>query len=251
RRFVRTRHLGADDGVPRQAGMLRHTHGEADIRVRARADDVAALEPRQALHDVRPRLETMPDRNEVLDILLGEALDVVLIEQLLEALAMEHVQDRVGAPARADLLHGRLVKTTPVVSELLPVAVQGTRITERRQLTNTAPAPVDDGAEYVEYQRLHLILCSHPLHTPFACRRLLGRGALQPIRDAMPAGVPSVPLRTHAAGCSRATADCQSSAIIAAAFSAIISVGEFVLPDVMVGMTEASAIRSPSRPCAL
>ena len=32
---------------------------------------------------------------------------------------------------------------------------------------------------------------------------------------------------------------------MAAAFSAIISVGELVLPDVMVGITEASATRRP------
>ena len=35
---------------------------------------------------------------------------------------------------------------------------------------------------------------------------------------------------------------------MAAAFSAIISVGELVLPEVMVGITEASATRRPSRP---
>jgi hypothetical protein len=44
-------------------------------------------------------------------------------------------------------------------------------------------------------------------------------------------------------------ADTMSSGrIIAAAFSAIISVGELVLPDVMVGMMEASATLSPSSP---
>ena len=39
-----------------------------------------------------------------------------------------------------------------------------------------------------------------------------------------------------------------SSRIIAAAFSAIIRVGELVLPEVMVGMMEASATRRPARP---
>jgi hypothetical protein len=39
-----------------------------------------------------------------------------------------------------------------------------------------------------------------------------------------------------------------SSRIIAAAFSAIIAVGVLVLPEVMVGMTDASATRSPARP---
>ena len=33
-----------------------------------------------------------------------------------------------------------------------------------------------------------------------------------------------------------------------AAFSAIIKVGEFVFPDVMVGITDASAILSPDNP---
>jgi len=39
-----------------------------------------------------------------------------------------------------------------------------------------------------------------------------------------------------------------SSEIIAAPFSAIIMVGELVLPDVITGITEASTTRRPSRP---
>ena len=39
-----------------------------------------------------------------------------------------------------------------------------------------------------------------------------------------------------------------SSSTIAAAFSAIIKVGALVLPEVMVGITDASAIRSPATP---
>src|SRR3546814_1919037 len=35
---------------------------------------------------------------------------------------------------------------------------------------------------------------------------------------------------------------------MSAAFSAIIRVGELVLPEVMVGITEASAMRRPARP---
>ena len=40
----------------------------------------------------------------------------------------------------------------------------------------------------------------------------------------------------------------RSSRIIAAPFSAIIAVGVFVFPEVIVGMTEASATRSPAMP---
>jgi hypothetical protein len=39
-----------------------------------------------------------------------------------------------------------------------------------------------------------------------------------------------------------------SSMIIVAAFSAIIAVGVLVLPDVIVGITEASATRNPAIP---
>jgi hypothetical protein len=40
----------------------------------------------------------------------------------------------------------------------------------------------------------------------------------------------------------------ESSRIIAAAFSAIMAVGVLVLPEVMVGITEASTMRSPASP---
>jgi hypothetical protein len=40
----------------------------------------------------------------------------------------------------------------------------------------------------------------------------------------------------------------ESSRIIAAPFSAIIAVGVLVLPDVMVGITEASITRNPAIP---
>src|ERR1700690_3182775 len=39
-----------------------------------------------------------------------------------------------------------------------------------------------------------------------------------------------------------------SASIISAAFSAIIKVGELVLPEVIRGITEASAMRRPARP---
>src|SRR3990167_6276982 len=42
--------------------------------------------------------------------------------------------------------------------------------------------------------------------------------------------------------------DFASSKIIAAPFSAIIMVGELVLPEVIDGITEASATRTPSMP---
>ena len=40
----------------------------------------------------------------------------------------------------------------------------------------------------------------------------------------------------------------ESARIIAAPFSAIIAVGVLVLPDVIVGITEASATRKPAMP---
>ena len=43
-------------------------------------------------------------------------------------------------------------------------------------------------------------------------------------------------------------ARCASSMIIAAPFSAIIAVGVLVLPEVIVGITDASMTRSPARP---
>ncbi len=43
--------------------------------------------------------------------------------------------------------------------------------------------------------------------------------------------------------------DCRSARIISAPRSAIITVGELVLPEVIVGMIEASTTRRASMPC--
>src|SRR5581483_10984170 len=90
-------------------------------------------------------------------------------------------------------------------------------------------------------------------------RRLLGPGQLLPVAVAHP-GQDRIE-RTRA-GCARRSDGVRprgkapapaparaSSAIMAAAFSAIIRVGELVLPEVMVGMMEASATLRPWSPC--
>ena len=66
----------------------------------------------------------------------------------------------------------------------------------------------------------------------------------------------AVTVRPASGGCGSAVDLClmpeaaglRSSRIIAAPFSAIIMVGELVLPDVIVGITEASTTRSRSSP---
>ena len=75
-------------------------------------------------------------------------------------------------------------------------------------------------------------------------RRLVGAGLAPSRQRNAPAGMfdpKAMPVRHGAAAR-------ESSRIIAAPFSAIIAVGVLVLPDVMVGITEASTTRSPARP---
>src|SRR5664280_2842698 len=67
-------------------------------------------------------------------------------------------------------------------------------------------------------------------------RRMLPRIALRSIRA------------TGFRGYDDAVCYFPSSKIIAAPFSAIIAVGVFVFPEVIVGITEASATRSPAMP---
>src|SRR3546814_892608 len=77
-----------------------------------------------------------------------------------------------------------------------------------------------------------------PYSTVF--RSMLGRTA-RPVFDG--GQIDRFPSPARSEGIYRA-----SSFTMSAAFSAIIRVGELVLPEVMVGITEASAMRRPARP---
>ena len=79
------------------------------------------LEAREAGHRVGPGVEAVPRPVHVVDVGIGAAVDAVLREQVHEALAVEHVEDRPRPTAAPDLLHRRVVEAAPVLGEADPV----------------------------------------------------------------------------------------------------------------------------------
>ena len=98
----------------------------------------------------------MPHAVHVVLVGLAQGGDAVAGQQLVEALAVQDIEDGPGAAARAHLLHGRLVERAPVVGEGSPVGDDAFLGGEAAEIVDEARAPVDDGAEHVEQQGLDM-----------------------------------------------------------------------------------------------
>ena len=97
----------------------------------------------------------MPDAVEGGRVGLGQA-EPARREQAVQDAAVQAVDVGPRQRARAHLVHGRLVAGAPVVGEGGPVLRrQGEPLLQQLPLADDAAAPVDDGAEDVEAQRLH------------------------------------------------------------------------------------------------
>ena len=156
-RLVALHDLGREYGVPGQARLLGHVGQQRHVAVRQRRNDEFLLEPRETLNRVRPRLEPMPHVVQVPLLFLGQVLDLVLDEQLVEDHAVQRVELRPGQVALAHAVHRRAVAPAPRVGELRPVDGQPLRLAEALAFRNQRPAPVDDRAEGIEHEDAHTI----------------------------------------------------------------------------------------------
>jgi hypothetical protein len=98
--------------------------------------------------------------------------------------------------------------------------------------------------------KIEFIFFSPPSARASAWRGGVGGGGSFHERYSLKRPPPLIPPRRFAGGGKAEGVLCylRSSKIIAAPFSAIIAVGVLVFPEVIVGITEASATRSPASP---
>jgi hypothetical protein len=122
--------------------MLPLEQGHKAYRVRSR--------------DVRPRVEPVPGEVELRLGRLVESFQSELWPDLVEHAPVDHVELDEGFVAGADDVHAGLILTTPCIGEGQPVERISERFEDFLRLAGDAVAPVNDGTEYVEKQRLYL-----------------------------------------------------------------------------------------------
>ena len=160
--------LGRQHRVPRDARVLRHVDEQGHVAVRQRRQHVAPLQPRQPLDGVGPRGQAVPGAVQVVELLLGQALEPVLRDQLVEDHPVQVVDLRPPQLAPPHAAHRGAVAAPPVVGERGPVGLDALAAPDRLALPGDARPPVDHRAEDVERHRPHAL---HPL------AQLLPRGA--------------------------------------------------------------------------
>ena len=99
----------------------------------------------------------MPAHRQMMQVGFGQALDVELLDQIFQRTAMQRVEDDVAVlRILAHLVHRGGIDRAPAVDQRGPVGLDATRLRPFCKIVDQAGAPVDDGAEHVEYQRLYL-----------------------------------------------------------------------------------------------
>ena len=115
-------------------------------------DEAPARESREAGPRVGPGLEPMPHAIEVITLRLVELVETEGRRQRVERLAMQHVQNRPRAAARAHLVERGLVAAAPGIGQRRPVDHGAPAGVERAAFRDDAAAPVHTRAEHVEDQ---------------------------------------------------------------------------------------------------
>src|SRR5215470_3456362 len=98
----------------------------------------------------------------------AEAADGVFVDELVEALPVQHVEHGPGALSRAHRFHCRLIERAPIVAKARPVEGEAARGAEAAEVIDQAAAPVDHGAEHIEQERGDLVFAGHDLSSRLA-----------------------------------------------------------------------------------
>ena len=161
-RLVVMRQLRRQDDVPRQAAVFGQIHPLRDVPVGQRSNDEPALEPRQAVHGVRPRMELSPWLIQRAEVGVTEPGNAQASQQFDQRDGVQVVNIRPGQLAVAHARHRRLLPRSPAVGQRLPVGEHARRITNNRGLPRHAAAPVNHRAEDVESALMSSSAFAHP-----------------------------------------------------------------------------------------
>src|SRR6202011_724375 len=137
-----------------------------------RCDGELLLQPGQAPHGVRPRVEPVPGPVELVDAVVGHRYDSRGCEQVVEHHAMQVVDPGPRKFTPAHSIHRRGISGPPAVGEARPILLHPMALAELLELANDAGTPINDGPEHVERQgkRVH-----HGSRTSLPCTPPLAR----------------------------------------------------------------------------
>jgi hypothetical protein len=146
--------LGAKDAVPRETRVFGEVGHQRDVAVRQRRDDELFFEARETLGRVGPRLQAVPRAVEVRFLGLAEPTDAELVDDPIQRHPVQVVESGPGELTGSNAVHAWSVTRAPGVCELLGVDRQPPARRELADFRGNRRAPVDDGAEHVEDERL-------------------------------------------------------------------------------------------------
>jgi hypothetical protein len=137
--------------APGQVGHQR------DVAVGARRDAKALAQTRQAGADIGPGIEAVPGPAEISAYSFGHAVQAQGLQHMIEIAPVQCVELGERNRTAAHVLHRRLVARTPGVGKALAVERRAVGRKRRTGLAGYAAAPIDQGAEDVEDQRLDIV----------------------------------------------------------------------------------------------
>ena len=96
----------------------------------------------------------MPGEVQVVRDFVVELLEPEARADLIEHAAMQDIELHERLAARTHFLHARLIEPAPSIGEREPIDVVAERLENPLRVARNAVAPIDDGAEHVEDERL-------------------------------------------------------------------------------------------------
>ena len=153
-RLVVARDLGAQDHVPGNVVPARDVDHQRNVAVRAGRQYEFAAEAGETGRHVGPCIEAVPREIQIIRDFVVELFETETRADLIEHAAVQDIELHEWLAARPHFLHAWLVQPAPSIGELEPIDVVAERLENPLRVARNAVAPIDDGAEYVEDERL-------------------------------------------------------------------------------------------------